>query len=656
MKIYRKTPQEFSKLFFPVNIGNLSIKNRIALAPMDVGMINPDGSLTERVVDYYEERARGGVGLIITQFTSVVDDQRMDSPGVFSGRQVVGLNYLAEMAQEYGARIFLQIAHHGGRAVKSITGLQPVAPSAISTPLYQDTPRELSKQEIEELIEKFTQAAKRAKIAGFDGVEVHGAHTYLIGQFISPHTNRREDEYGRNFEGRMRFPAQIARRIKKECGKDFPVGFKFSAYEHLKGGVEIELAKKIARYMEGAGVDYLHVGSTTYELDGCEYPDVSPLYAPPGEVIEVAARIKSEVSVPVIAGGGVVDPFYAEQVLEERKVDIIALGRALIADPYWPLKVEEGRVEEIGPCIRCNRCHKRLFSSQEVRCTVNPSLGKERKYRISKADRAKKIVVIGGGPAGLEAALNLDERGHRVILYEKKNRLGGNMVPSSVPLFKKDVERLLDYYLKKIAKSRVELKLEQGADVSTIIEENPEVVVLATGAEPVIPHIPGLKREVICTAIKVLDNQAKIELGERVIVLGAGLVGCELAWYLTLQGKKVNLFDALNLNEILQDEHSTNRFYLLHNLKEQGVSILASRKILRVEDKEAIFKKNTGGEESYPFDSLIICVGLKPRNELLGELRKSEFKGEIYGIGDCAEPRDFYHAIQEGAKVGREIC
>jgi len=656
MRVYQKIPADFSSLFSSAEIGGLLIKNRIVLAPMDVGMINPDGSLTERVVDYYEERARGEVGLIITQFTAVVDDQRMDSPGVFSGRQIFGLNYLAETVQEYGTRIFLQIAHHGGRAVKSVTGLQPVAPSAIPSPLYQDTPRELTKKEIEDLIDKFIQAAKRAKIAGFDGVEVHGAHTYLIGQFISPHTNRREDEYGKDFEGRMRFPAEIVRGIKKECGKDFPVGFKFSAYEHLKGGVEINLAKKIARYMEEAGVDYLHVASSTYELGSYRYLDVSPVYAPPGEVIELAEIIKSEVSVPVIGGGGVNDPLFAEEVLKQRKVDLIFLGRALLADPGWPLKVEKGKVKEIVPCIRCNRCHQRLFSGKEVRCTVNPSLGKERKYQIRKVDRAKKIVVVGGGPSGLEAALTLSKRGHRVILYEKKNRLGGNMVPSSVPLFKKDVKRLLGYYLREIEKSGVEVRLGERADVSTIVEENPEVAILATGAEQVIPQIPGLKREILYPAAQVLDNQSKLELGERVIVLGAGLVGCEVAWYLGLQGKKVKLFDVVSLDEILQDEHSANRFYLLHSLKEEGVSILGSRKILRVEDKQAIFKKNEGGEESYPFDFLIISVGFEPRDKLLQELRKSEFKGEIYSIGDCVKPRNFYHAIQEGAKIGREIC
>jgi 2,4-dienoyl-CoA reductase-like NADH-dependent reductase (Old Yellow Enzyme family)/thioredoxin reductase len=656
MRVYQKIPPGFSNLFSPVEIGDLLIKNRVVLAPMDVGMINPDGSLTQRVVDYYEERARGGAGLIITQFTSVVDDQRMDSPGVFSGRQIFGLNYLAETVQEYGARIFLQIAHHGGRALRAITGLRPVAPSAVLSPLYQDIPRELSQEEIEDLIEKFIQAAKRAKIAGFDGVEVHGAHSYLIGQFISPHTNRRIDKYGKDFRGRMRFPAEIVKGIKEECGKDFPVGFKFSAYEHLEGGVKIKLTKKIARYMEKVGVDYLHVASSTYELRSWKYLDVSPVYAPPGEVIELAGIVKSEVSVPVIGGGGVNDPLFAEEVLEQGKVDLIALGRALLADPTWPVKVERGKIEEILPCIRCNRCHKRLFSGREVRCTVNPRLGRERKYQIRKVDRTKKIVVVGGGPAGLEAALTLNKRGHKVILYEKRNRLGGNMVSSSLPSFKKDVKRLLSYYLRNIEKSSVEVRLEEKANVSTIVEENPEVVILATGAKQVIPRISGLKRELFYTPSEVLDREGELELGERIIVLGAGLVGCEIAWYLALQGKKVKLFDVLGPGEILQDEHSTNRFYLLHNLKKQGISILASRKILKVEDKKAIFKKNEEGKRSYFFDSLIICVGFEPQDELLGEIRESEFKGEIYAVGDCVKPRDFYHAIQEGAKVGREIC
>jgi len=655
MRVYQKIPPDFSSLFSPVKIGNLLIKNRIVLAPMDVGMINPDGSLTERIVGYYEERAKGGVGLIITQFTAVVDDQRMDSPGVFSDRQIFGLNYLAETVQEYGVRIFLQIAHHGGRAVKSVTGLQPVAPSAILSPLYQDAPRELTKKEIEDLIEKFIQAAKRAKTAGFDGVEVHGAHTYLIGQFISPHTNRRKDEYGKDFEGRMRFPAEIVKGIKGECGRDFPVGFKFSAYEHLKDGVNIDLARKIARYMEEVGVDYLHVASSTYELGSYRYLDVSPVYAPSGEVIELARSIKPEVSIPVIGGGGVNDPVFAEDIIRQGKVDLIALGRALLADPNWPLKVEKGEIDEIVPCIRCNRCHKRLFSSKEVRCTVNPFLGKERRYKAGKADRAKKIVVVGSGPAGLEAALVLNKKGHKVILYEKKNKLGGNLVLSSIPPFKKDVRRLLNYYLRKIEKSSVELRIEKKANVSTVLEEEPDIVVLATGSKQVIPQIPGLKREFFYTACELLENKDKIDLGERIIILGAGLVGCELGWYLSLREKKVKIFDVLSLDEILQDEHSTNRFYLLYNLKEQNVPILGSRKILKLEDRKAIFERNDEKKEDYPFDSLIICVGFKPRDDLLSELKKSSFKGEIYTVGDCVEPRNFYYAIHEGAKLGEKI-
>jgi len=656
MIICRRLSPDFSALFSPVKIGHLSIKNRVVLAPMDVGMINPDGSLTERVVNYYEERAKGGVGLIITQFTSVVDDQRMDSPGVFSGRQVFGLNYLAESVKEYGTRIFLQIAHHGGRAEKSITGLKPVAPSAVSSPLYKETPRQLSIEEIEDLIEKFIQAAKRAKIAGFDGVEVHGAHTYLIGQFISPHTNRREDKYGGDFEGRMRFPAEIVRGIKKECGQNFVAGFKFSAYEHLENGIDINLAKKIAIYMQKVGVDYLHVASTTYELGGWRYLDVSPLYAPPGEVVELARSIKAEVSIPVMAGGGINDPQLAEEILNQKKVDLVVLGRALIADPRWAKKVEKGEIEEILPCIRCNRCHKRLFSGQEVRCTVNPSLGRERKYQINSAKRLKKIVVVGGGPAGLEAALTLNRRGHRVILYEKEDKLGGNLVISSIPPFKKDVRRLLAYYLRKIEKSGVEVRPGKPVDVLTLRQENPDAIVMATGARHIIPEIPGLKKGVFHTASEVLKKHDEIEMGEKVIILGAGLVGCEVAWYLSSLGKKVKVFEVLDLDSILTDEHSTNRFYLLYNLKMLNVEILAERKIVEVENKKAVFQKiKEGKEEVYSFDLLVMATGFRPRDELVEELKTRGYRGEIYCIGDCAEPRNLYHAIQEGAKVGRDI-
>jgi len=646
---------EFKNLFSPINIGTLRLKNRVVMAPMDPGLTNVDGSISERLIDYYEERAKGGVGMIITQFTAVVNDQRMDSPGVYSDRLTFGLNYLAETIKAYRTRIFLQIAHHGGRATQRVTGKQPVAPSSISSKIYEDIPQELTKNEIENLIKKFVQAAERAKMAGFDGVEVHGAHTYLIGQFISPHTNKRKDEYGRDFQGQMKFPREIVKGIKQVCGNSFPVGFKFSAYEHLENGVRIDLAKEIARSMEEVGVDYLHVASTTYGLDGYKYPDVSPIYAQKKEVVELAKQIKAKVSVPVIAGGGINNPLDAEKILREKKVDIIAIGRALIADPEWTNKAKKGRLDEIVPCIRCNICHKRLFAGKEVRCTVNPAVGRERKYQIKKSDISKKVVVVGAGPGGMETALIAAKRGHQVVLYEKENQLGGNMVPSSVPYFKKDIAKLLEYYQKKIKKSNIQVKLGKEADLNTLINDNPDVVVLATGAKQIIPEVAGANTDSVITASKLLKDKNIANIGNDVIVLGAGLVGCETAWYLSSKGKLVKLVDIVGPGDILSDEHPTNRSFLLHSLKEESVPILGYRKLKRIEKKKVTFERKDGLEETYLMDNLIIAIGFQSNTSLKEALENSEIKCEIYTIGDCKQPRDFYSAIQEGSFIARQI-
>ncbi|NQS88314.1 FAD-dependent oxidoreductase, partial [Patescibacteria group bacterium] len=646
---------EFKNLFFPVSVGNLKLKNRVVMAPMDPGFTDADGSISERLIDYYEERAKGGVGMIITQFTAVVNDQRMDSPGVYSDRLTFGLNYLAETVKLYGTRIFLQIAHHGGRATRRVTGKQPVAPSSISSKIYKDIPRELTKNEIEGLIEKFVQSSQRAKMAGFDGVEVHGAHTYLIGQFISPHTNRRKDEYGGDFQGRMKFPREIVKGIKRVCGDSFPVGFKFSAYEHLENGVKIDLAKEIAKSMEEVGVDYLHVASTTYDLDGYRYPDVPPVYAQKKEVIELAKQIKAKVAVPIIAGGGINDPVDAEKILREKKVDIIAIGRALIADPEWTIKAKKGKLEKIVPCIRCNMCHKRLFAGKEVRCTVNSAVGRERKYQIKESDVSKKVVVIGAGPAGMETALVAAKRGHRVVLYEKENQLGGNMILSSVPHFKKDVAKLLEYYQKKIKKGNIQVKLGKEATLDTLVNENPDVVVLATGAKQIIPEVDGIKADNVIVASELLKDKDITNIGDEIIVLGAGLVGCETAWYLSSREKSVKLVDIVGLDDILSDEHPTNRSFLLHSLKEQDIPILEYRKLKSVEKKKVTFERKDNLEETYPMDNLIIAIGFQANTSLKEALKDSKIECEIYTIGDCKQPRDFYNAIQEGSFIARQV-
>ena len=649
---------KFKTLFSPIVVGKVKVKNRIVMAPMGTNLQAADGSVTERLVDYFEVRARGGTGLIVSPFTAVTEDQRMTSLGVYSDRMIPGLNRLCESVKAYGTVFLLQIAHFGGKANKRITGRVPVAPSDISSELYEDVPRELTVGEIEQLINDFIEASRRAKSAGFDGVEVHGAHTYLIGQFISPHTNRRNDEYGGDFERRMKFPAKIVEGIKNICGDKFIVGFKFSAHEHLKNGIDQKLARRIATHMEKKGIDYLHISSTSstmpQRLVKCNYPSVPPIYSKSGVLVELAENIKQNVDIPVIATGGITDPEDAEIILREKKADMVAIGRALIADPNW---VNRARKEEdIKYCIRCNECHRReIFWKRELRCTVNPAAGEEERYEIRKTGSPKKIVVVGSGPAGMEAALVAAERGHRVILYEEKEQLGGKMIIASIPHFKREVGKLLQYYRKKIMQSNIKVKLAQKASADTLVRENPDVIILAVGADPVIPNVPGIKKENTLTVIDFFEYEDKMDIGDNIIILGAGLVGSETGWYLSLQGKSVKLVDILDLEQALDQEHPTNRSILIKGLEKEGVEILDRRSPKRVEADRIILEKEDGVEESYPMDKIIIATGFKSRIHIKKDLERSLLRCDIYEIGDCVKPRKFYNAINEGAHIARQI-
>ena len=533
--------------------------------------------------------------------------------------------------------------------MRDFTGKRPVAPSSIHSPIYPEVPRELRREEIKELIEEFLQAAGRAKEAGFDGVEVHGAHTYLIGQFISPHTNKREDEYGGDFERRMRFPSQIVKGVKEICGEDFIVGFKFSAHEHLEEGVDDDLARKIARHMEKEGVDYIHAAATSSTIPGfleCDFPSIPSLYSPPGVLVKLAENVKKVVDIPVIATGGITDPEYAEKILREAKADLVAIGRALIADAEWALKAKMGR--QVKYCIKCNTCHKKLFSKKHVKCTVNPAAGEERRFEMRKALSPKKVVIVGAGPAGMEAALVASQRGHNVILYEEKDKLGGKMVFASIPKFKPEIAELLEYYEASLEKSKVEVRLEKKISVvDDLFREDPEVIILAVGADPLVPEIPGIKKEKVLTVLELFENKES-EIGKEIVVLGAGLIGCETSWYLASQGRSVKVVDILSRDAILQDEHPTNRSMLIRSMEKEGVKILTEREIARIEEEGAVVKEEDGTEELLPADTVILAAGFTPRTNLKDTISENSPNAQIYSIGDCVEPRKLYEAIHEG--------
>ena len=651
-------------LFSPISVGSVAVKNRVVLAPLDVGLHDPDGSVTDRYIDFLIERAKGETGLIITEFTSVWPEKRVITTSVWDDRFIPGLARLAESVKNAGSKIFMQIAVLGGKALA-----EPFAPSAIESDLYAEIPREMTIDDIKKVIEAFIKGAERAQKAGFDGVEYHCAHSYLGGQFISPHTNGRDDAYGGDFERRMRFGREVVTGIQAVCGEDFPIGFKFSAHEHLHGGVNDrydenvpdDLHVRIARYMENLGIAYLHVAttsSTIMKVKGfveCTYPSVPPLYIKPNTLVDLAEEVKtSGVHVPVIATGGITDPVHAEEIISQGRADMVALGRTLIADPHWARKAQAG--ENIIPCIRCNFCHTFVVMDRGgVQCTTNPIVGREKLITFAKTGSPQKVVIVGAGPSGLEAGLRAKQMGHDVVIYEKRDVIGGEMISASIPDFKWDIKRLLSYYREEIKRVGLEVRTSTTVTLDTLKDEDPDVVILATGGEAIIPDAPGIERDNVVTAIDAIVRWDDLNIGKRVMVLGAGLVGYEAAWFAAQQGRSVVLVSRRSDEDVVQlKEHGTNLALLIKGVRDAGVIVLGSRELKRVEDKGVVLVEDDGTEEFHNTDSLIISRGYTPRKGLKRDIEAANLRCDVYEVGDCLEVRNFFDAINEGAHVIRE--
>lgn len=655
---------QFPHLFSPIKVDSLELKNRIVLAPLDVGLHDPEGHVTDRYIDFLVERAKGETSLIITEFTSVWPEQRVITTAVWDDKFVPGLTRMAEAVKDAGSKIFMQIAVLGGKSY-----IEPFAPSAIESELYTEVPREMTVEDIKKVIEAFILGATRAKRAGFDGVEYHCAHSYLGGQFMSPHTNQRDDDYGGDFERRMRFGTEIVTGIKQVCGEDFPVGFKFSAHEHLHGGVndrydedvKDDLHLQIAKYMEDLGVAYLHVATTSatiMQVKGfveCTHPSVPPLYIKPNTLVDLAEEVKQNgAKIPVIATGGITDPVHAEEIISQGRADMVALGRTLIADPHWAKKAHAGG--NIIPCIRCNFCHTFVVMDRGgVQCTTNPIVGREQLIAFNKTDSPKKVVVVGAGPGGLEAGLRAKEMGHDVVVYEKRDVIGGEMISASIPDFKWDIKRLLHYYITEVQKVGLDVRAGTTVTLDTLKADDPDVVILATGGEAIIPDIPGIDGDNVITAIDAIVRWDELEIGERVMVLGAGLVGYEVAWFAAQQGRDVVLVSRRSEEDVIKlKEHGTNLAVLRKGVRESGTRIVASRELKRVDETGVILVTDDGTEEFQPVDTLIISRGYTPRRGLKRDIEAADLQCEVYEVGDCVEVRNFFDAINEGAHLVRE--
>ena len=432
-----KGKSDFKKMFESAFLGPLEVKNRLLMAPMGTRMASEIGAVTQKLIDYYVERAKGGVGTILTD--AAVVDYPLGATGatnltIHDNAYIGGHNELVEAVHAQGAKIICQMKHAGRETrLPSLLKTQPVAPSAIPCKFFDVIPRELSTGEVEEIVKKFVEAAMRAKTAGYDGVELHGAHGYLIAQFMSLSSNKRTDKYGGSLQNRMNFPLEIVRGIKKSLGKNFPLLFRFSADEFIEEGRTLEESKQLAQMLEEAGVHVLHVSAGVYDSMPMM---IEPMSYEEGWKIYLAEEIKKVVKIPVIGVGVIRTPAIAERILKEGRVDFLALGRALLADPYWPNKAKEGRAEEIIRCISCNiGCiGGRIFRGLHIRCALNPVTGREREFgTLIPAAKRKKVLIVGGGPAGMEAARIAKMRGHQVTLVEKNKVLGGQLRLAAAP-------------------------------------------------------------------------------------------------------------------------------------------------------------------------------------------------------------------------------
>lgn len=633
---------KYQKLFEPITIKSMTIRNRIGMAPMFTKYATEHGEPTDKLMEYLEARARGGVGLIVLENTAVDwDVGRADGNpvSIHHDNYLPMLDELVKRVHRHGAKIITEL-HHAGRQQFASNCDGPVAPSAIQSLVGGDMPREMTEEEIESTLQKFVDAARRTKDAGFDGVGIHGAHGYLISSFLSPRTNKRTDKWGGSFENRCRFATELVKRIRAEVGPDYPIFFRFSAEELAEDGLSLEEGVKYAKALEDAGVDCLDVSYGTYE----SVEHIAMQGEPTGKLLPQAKAVKAAVTIPVIGVGSLgLEPEVAEKALEDGIVDMVHFGRELLAEPNLVNFIANDQFEEARKCIRCSECLGCLDYRKYVYCAVNPECGYEYQLRWAAPPKleGKRIVVVGAGPAGMEYAINVAKRGAKVTILEQEDHVGGLAAVCGLNPYKApDINRMVDYYKTMLDKEGIDVRLNTKATVDTIKALHPDKVVLAMGSTPLELAVEG-SDNALC-GMDILKNGVD-GLGENVLIIGGSGVGLDLAMFVNDAGKKTTVIEMRG--DVGMELSPELQWHLKDMAEEKGITIHTNTKLEKLE-KGVAHVNMDGKEETIPFDSAIYAVGFKRRDEhgLEKELRDAGIDAAVIGdMNGCGHFRDAIH-------------